>query len=526
MSKKIIFGTDARKKLQKGVDKLANAVKVTLGPKGKQVIFERLVPIFSIDGVTVAKNVELKDKTEAMGCDLVKEVANKTDKEAGDGTTTATILSQELLRQGLKAQASGIDMINVKKGMEKAKDLAVENIKKISKKVTTPKETEDVATIASRDNEIGKMVSDIIEEVGNDAVITVEESKIMGLHKEVVEGMKIDCGYITPYFITNIEKGEAILDEPLVLITSQRITKNDEIVPALEMIAKTAKKSLLIIADDLSGEALATCIINKMQGNINIAAVKASGFGDSKNDQLMDLAIVTGSEYISEELGKRTEDIDQEWLGKAQRVIVSKDSLIIAGGQGKTEKIKERIKSIENTVKETKSEYYRELMEKRVSKLKGGVAIIKVGAVSEQESMEKRYRIEDAIRSTQSAVEEGIVIGAGMALYNCSKIILEELKKETDIAIRVGMEIVANAIQEPAKQIIRNADKNPDAILKEVEITKVEGYNPNTEQFGNLSEMGVIDPAKVVRCALENAMSIVCLFLITGCVLVDEDNKK
>ena len=520
--KKILFGDRARTKLQRGVDKLANAVKVTLGPKGKSVVFDFTVPIFSKDGVTVAKHIELKDKTEAMGCDLVREIAIQTDKEAGDGTTTSTILAQSLLKEGLKAQASGIDMMKVKQGMEEAKDITVEHIKKISKKVSDPKETENVATIASRDRKVGKLVSDIFKEVGDDAVVTVEESKVIGLHKEVVEGIKLNNGYISPYFITNPETGEAILEKPLVVVTSQMITKNDDIVPILEKVSQTESKSVLIIADDVAGEALATCIINKMNKALSVVSIKADGFGDDKTDQLIDLSIITGSEYISEEIGKKVEDIDKEWFGGADRVIVNKDSIIISGAKGSSKEIKKRIVAIKNTIKQTKSEYHRELMEKRASRLTGGVAVIKVGSISEQENMELRYRIEDAVRSTQSAIEEGIVAGGGMALVSCAKEIEKAIKKETDIAKRVGYEIVANAIKEPSRQILKNASKNPDAILKEVEMKGVEGYNPVNEEYGNMQEMGVIDPAKVVRCCIENSMSRVGLLLTTECVLEDE----
>jgi len=522
MSKKILFGDRARTKLQRGVDKLANAVKTTLGPKGKPVVFDFNVPIFCLDGVTVAKHIELKDKTESMGCDLVREIAIQTDKEAGDGTTTSTILAQSLLREGLKAQASGIDMIQVKKGMEEAKDIVVKHIKKLSKKVNSHSETENVATIASRDRKVGKLVSDIFKEIGNDAVVTVEESKVIGLFKEIVEGIKMNNGFISPYFITNPESGEAILEKPLIIITSSVISKNDDIVPILEKVSKTESKSVLIIADDVVGEALATCIINKMNKAISVVAIKADGFGDDKTDQLIDLSIITGSEYISEELGKKVEDIDNEWFGKADRVIVSRDSIIISGAKGNSRDIKKRIVSIKNQVKETKSEYHRELMEKRISRLTGGVAVIKVGSISEQESMELRYRIEDAVRSTQSALEEGIVAGGGMALVSCAKEIEKICKNKTDIAERVGYEIVAKAIKEPSRIILSNAGKNPDAILKEVEMKGVEGYNPVTEEYGDMSKMGIIDPAKVVRCCIENSMSRVGLLLTTECVLEDE----
>lgn len=529
MPKIIVYGADALKKILSGVNKLADVVKITLGPKGKPVIFRNGEVIFSLDGVTVAKQIELADETENMAAELVKEIASKTDKNAGDGTTTATILAQSILQEGLKAQSVGIDSVNIKKGIDIALDSAIKTLKKISKPVKTKKEMSNVATISSRDRKIGDTVADIYEEIGKDAVISVEESSIQGISKEIVKGLQIDRGYITPYMQTDKKTGEAILDNPYILITDRAVVSNQELIRILEQMTTTESKSLLIIAEDLRGEALGTCVINHMQGRLKILMVKTPGQGDDKKDQLSDIAILTGGQLITEDTGKKVEDAEKEDLGRAVKVICTADQLTIIGGKGKKKEIEDRIELLKKQISSDKSDYYKELKSRRLAKLTSGVAIIRAGTLTTQETTEMRYRIEDAVRSTKSAIEEGIVPGAGMALIHCSKELEKLADKEKDLATRTGIEIIKNAICEPARQIIFNTGKKPDAILKDVEIQsegKFEvGYNSDTGEIGDLYELGVIDPTKVVRCAMENAVSIVSLFLRTEAIITTEKKE-
>ena len=529
----IVYGADALKKILSGVNKLADAVKTTLGPKGKPVIFRNGDVIFSLDGVTVAKQIELSDETENMAAELVKEIANKTDKNAGDGTTTATILAQSILQEGLKAQSVGIDAINIKKGIDIALESCVKTLKKISKPVKNKEEMSNVATISSRDRKIGDVVADIYEEIGKDAVISVEESSIQGISKEIVKGLQIDKGYITPYMQTDKKTGEEIMDKPYILITDRAIVSNQEIIRILEQMITTDSKSLLIIAEDLRGEALATCVINHMQGRIKVVAVKTPGQGDDKKDQLADMAILTDGQLITEDTGKKVEDVEKIDLGRAERVICTADNLTIIGGKGKKKEIDDRIILLKKQISTEKSDYYKDLKERRLAKLTSGVAIIRAGTLTTQETTEMRYRIEDAVKSTKSAIEEGIVPGAGMALIYCSKELEKLADKEKDLATRTGIEIIKNAICEPARQIIFNTGKKPDAILKDVEIQSEGkfqvGYNSDTGEIGDLIAMGVIDPTKVVRTALSNAVSIVSLFLRCEAVITSEikkDEKK
>ena len=526
MAKMILYGDEARKKIQDGVDKLARAVRTTLGPRGKVVILHKGTHVFTLDGVTVAKDIFLSDPFENVGSELVKEVAWKTDKEAGDGTTTATILCQTLLREGMKAVAAGIDRNVMKKGMEEAARAVVAHIKKIAKPIRTKKQIADVATISSRDPKIGEVVSEIMEEAGRDCVIAVEESHIPGLFKEIVQGLKFGRGWITPY-MADQRTGEAVLEKPYILVTTQNLKENQEIVRLLEVIAHTDKKSVLVICDQLAGEALPTFVLNKIRGVVNSVVVTAPGFGDNKNDQLGDIAVITGGVLIGEETATRVADIDLEQLGRADRVVVTKESTIIIGGAGSKKDIQNRIASIETAVEKEISDYKKEQLRERLGKLKGGVAVIRVGAQSEAESNEQRYRIEDAVRSTRSAVDEGIVPGGGIALLSAARGLETQIREEKDISYRMGLQVVHDAIRDPAAQIIENTGVKPDVILNEILKSKLPnfGYNAATGEYGDLLKLGVIDPAKVVRVALENAVSIIGLFLITEAIVEEEPEK-
>jgi len=525
MSKTILFSDQSRQALKRGVDKLANTVRVTLGPRGRVVAFNRGTPIFSLDGVTVAKQIQLKDEAENLGAQLVIDIARQTDKEAGDGTTTATILAQSILDQGLAALSAGLDHTKIKKGIDEAVVLCRDTIKKISKPVKTRQELADVATISSRDREVGDMVAEIVHKFGRDAAISVEESKVLGLHKEVVEGMQLSNGYVSPYMVTDIERAETILENPHILVTSQIISYNQDIQKILEEIVREDRKHVLIVAENVRGEALATLIINKLKGILLAVAIACPGIGDDKRAQLQDIGIITGAEFISEETGKQVKDTSIDCLGSATRVIITKDSTIIVGGKGKSKDIKNRIAQIKREIETEKSDYEHELKEQRLARLKGGVAVIRVGTISEVENMEKRYRVEDAIRASKSALEEGIVPGGGMALVECSKALYKRLQRETDLSFRQGMVIIAESIQEPAKQVLINSGQKPDVILAECE-RRGQGYNSATGEYVNLIEAGVIDPAKVVRVALENAVSVVSLFLATEAIIVNEIEEK
>lgn len=529
MSKQILFGIESLRKLQNGVNILADAVRATLGPKGKVAVFKRGITIFADDGVTIANQIELKDQIESMGADLIKDVASKTDKESGDGTTTSILLAQFILREGLKAITVGVDSLILRKGLNEALKIAVDTIKKISKPIKNSKDIINIGTIASKDIEIGKIISEIIEKVGKDAIIAVEEVKTVGMEYEIVKGLQFDQGFISPYMITHQDRGEVVIDKPYILTTSQIISTNQDIVPILEKVMSSDNKSLVIIADNVSGEALPTLIINKLQGRMRLAAVKAPGFGDDKTETLEDISILTGSRFVAEETGKKVEDIELEDLGRADRVIMTKDKTIIIGGKGNKSKIKERVSQIESLIKNEKSEYKKEMYKKRLGKLKGGVAVIKVGTISEQENKEKRYRIEDAVRATMSAIEEGIVPGGGTVLLEASRKIKERADKEKDINFRMGLNILAEAIKEPASQIIKNAGGKADVVISKIEEGRGKnpsfGYNSENETYGDMLKMGVIDPAKVVRVGLENAVSIISLFLITECVIADEPEE-
>jgi chaperonin GroEL len=531
MPKQLLFNEKARTALKKGADKLADAVKITLGPKGRAVVLEKGygAPTITYDGVTIAKEIELEDKVENMGAQLIKEAASKTNDVAGDGTTTATLLAQALISGGLKNATSGIDVVGMHKGMQKAYEAVLNYLKESSKKITTKEEIAQVATISARDEEIGNLIADVIDQVGKDGVVTVEESQTMGISKELVEGLQFDRGYISPYMITNAERMEAALEEPYILVTDKKISSINELLPLLEKLVKTGKKELVIIADDIEGEALATLVVNKIRGIFNALAVKAPGFGDRKKEMLEDIAIVTGADFISEDLGKKLESVDITSLGQAHRVVSNKDNTTIVGGKGDKEQIANRVAQIKSQIQKTDSEFDREKLQERLGKLSGGVAVIKVGAPTEVEQKEKKYRIEDAVNATKAAIEEGIVAGGGVALARAGDVvkeIIEEFDKE-QLAEIVGAKIISEALYSPLKQIAENAGYDGAVVLDKILHQKDDyGFNAASGKFEHLIKAGIIDPTKVTRSALENAVSIASMLLITEAVVADLPEKK
>ncbi|HHW31179.1 MAG TPA: chaperonin GroEL [Clostridiaceae bacterium] len=527
MAKQIIFDEEARRALERGVNQLADAVKVTLGPKGRNVVLERKfgAPLITNDGVTIAKEIELEDKFENMGAQLLREVATKTNDVAGDGTTTAIVLAQALIREGLKNVAAGANPMIVKKGIAKAVDTAVDAIKEISQKVKGKSDIARVASISSNDEVIGNLIADAMEKVTNDGVITVEEGKTMGTNLEVVEGMQFDRGYISSYMVTDTEKMEAVLDDPLILITDKKISNVQDILPLLEQIVQQGKK-LVVIAEDVEGEALATLIVNKLRGTFSCVAVKAPGFGDRRKAMLQDIAILTGGEVISEELGLELKDARISQLGRARQVIVQKENTIIVDGAGDPEKIKARIASIKSQIEETTSDFDREKLQERLAKLSGGVAVIQVGAATETEMKEKKLRIEDALAATKAAVEEGIVSGGGVAYISAiSKVskLLDELTGDE----KTGVQIVLRALEEPIRQIAANAGVEGSVIVDKVKGSKAGiGFNALTGEYVNMIDEGIVDPAKVTRSALQNAASVAAMVLTTECLVADKPEKE
>ncbi len=531
MAKQLLFDEIARRKLLKGINKLANAVKVTLGPKGRAVVLDKGFgsPNITRDGVTIAKEIELEDKIENMGAELVKEVASKTNDVAGDGTTTATLLAQVLINEGLKNVSAGVDPIEMQKGMEEAAKIVIEELKRMSKSVKGKEDYAHVATISARDENIGKLIADVMEKVGKDGVITVEEGKSIGLTYEVVEGMQFDRGYISPYMITNPEKMEAVLENPLILITDKKLSSITELVPILEKVVQSGRKQILIIAEEIEGEALATLIVNKLKGVLISVGVKAPGFGDRRKELLKDIAILTGGEVISEELGIKLENADLHMLGEAQKVIVNKDTTTIVGGKGHKNEIEKRIQQIRIQLQKTTSEYDREKLQERLAKLAGGVAVIKVGASTETEQKELQQRVEDAVSATKAAAEEGIVPGGGVALLRTLPVLEEAIQKlsRENIARYVGYQIIKKAIEAPLRQIAENAGFDASVVVEKVRSGKDDfGFNAATLRYENLFESGVIDPTKVTRVALQNAVSVASLLLITQAVVSELPEKK
>jgi chaperonin GroEL len=525
-AKQLAFSEEARRALERGVNAVAEAVKVTLGPKGRNVVLEKKFgsPTITKDGVTVAKEIELKDPYENMGAQLCREVASKTNDVAGDGTTTATVLAQAIVLEGLKNVAAGANPVFIKRGIEKAVEAVVEEIKKMSIPVETRENIAHVAAIAANDKEIGELIAEAMEKVGKDGVITVEESKGITTTVEVVEGMEFDKGYISPYFVTNPETMEVELEEPYILIHEKKISAVADILPLLEKVVRTGKP-LLIIAEDVEGEALATLVVNKIRGTLQVAAVKAPGFGERRKAMLEDIAILTGGTFISEDMGVKLENVDLSMLGRAKKVKIDKESTTIVEGAGSQDAVKGRIAQIKRQIEETESDYDREKLQERLAKLAGGVAVIKVGAATETELKEKKHRVEDALSATRAAVEEGIVPGGGVALVNAIKA-LDNVKVDNDDEA-AGVRIVRRAMEEPLRQIAANAGLEGSVVVERVKNEKPGiGFDAVTEQYVDMVKAGIVDPAKVVRSALQNAASIAGMLLTTEALVAEIPEKE
>ena len=528
MAKDIIFGEDARKALQSGIDKLANTVKITLGPKGRNVVLDKKygAPLITNDGVTIAKEIELDDPFENMGAQLVKEVATKTNDAAGDGTTTATLLAQALVREGMKNIAAGANPMVLKKGMDQAVDTAVETIVANSKKIEGSDEIARVGAVSAADENIGKLIAEAMEKVTADGVITLEESKTAETYSEVVEGMQFDRGYIAPYMVTDTDKMEAVLDDAYILITDKKISNIQEILPLLEQIVKAGKK-LLIIAEDVEGEALSTLIVNKLRGTFTCVAVKAPGFGDRRKEMLQDIAILTGGQVISSELGLELSETTMEQLGRARQVVVQKENTIIVDGAGNSDDIKARVGQIKSQIENTTSDFDREKLQERLAKLSGGVAVIKVGAATEVEMKEKKLRIEDALAATKAAVEEGIVAGGGTALINAMPAVKKLVDKLSGDE-KTGAQIVYKALEEPVRQIAVNAGLEGSVIIDKIIRSRKVGYgfNAYTSEYVDMIPAGIVDPTKVTRSALQNAASVASMVLTTESLVADKKDPQ
>ncbi|MBQ4496611.1 MAG: chaperonin GroEL [Spirochaetaceae bacterium] len=529
MAKELLFNEEARKKLLSGVEQISRAVKVTLGPKGRNVLLDKKfgAPTVTKDGVSVAKEVELEDHFENMGAQLLKEVATKTNDVAGDGTTTATVLAYSMVREGLKAVAAGMTPIELKRGMDKATALAVEEIKKNSKEIKGSEEVSHVASVsANNDAEIGKILAEAIEKVGKDGVITVEEAKTMETTTDFVEGMQFDRGYISPYFVTDRDRMETVFNDCLILIHDKKISNMKDLLPLLEKVAQTGKQ-LLIIAEDIDGEALATLIVNSIRGTLKTCAVKAPGFGDRRKAMLEDIAILTGGEVITEDLGLKLENTDISQLGKAKSVKIDKDNTTIIDGAGKEKEIKDRIAQIKAQIEESSSEYDKEKLKERLAKLAGGVAVINIGAVTEVEMKEKKHRVEDALSATRAALEEGIVAGGGLALIQASKALDKADESGLSDDEKVGFKIVKRALEEPIRQIAENAGVDGAVIADRAKNEKKGiGFDASKMEWKDMFESGIIDPAKVTRSALQNAVSVASLLLTTECAITDIPEKN
>lgn len=526
MAKIIKFDEDARRAMERGVNALADTVKVTLGPKGRNVVLQKSFgsPQITNDGVTIAREIELSDPYENMGAQLVKEVATKTNDVAGDGTTTATLLAQAIIREGLKNVAAGANPMILKKGIEAAVTAAVEELKATTKKVETSEEIAQIASISAGDDNIGKLISEAMDKVGKDGVITVEESKTMGTELTVVEGMQFDRGYLSAYMVTNTEKMEAVLDNPYILITDKKISNIQEILPILEQVVQSGR-ALLIIAEDVEGEALTTLVLNKLRGTFNCVAVKAPGFGDRRKEMLRDIAILTGGEVISEEVGYELKDATMEMLGNASTVKIDKENTIIVHGSGDSQAIKERVKQIKSQYEESTSEFDKEKLQERLAKLTGGVAVINVGAATETEMKEKKLRIEDALNATRAAVEEGLVSGGGVALLTTAAVVSKVAEGLTGDA-KTGAKIIEKALEEPVRQIAINAGLEGSVIVEKIKNSnKGIGFDALNEKYVNMIEAGIVDPTKVTRSALQNAASVAAMLLTTEAAVADEPKE-
>ena len=522
MAKDILYGSDARSKMETGINKLADTVKVTLGPKGRNVVLERAYgsPLITNDGVTIAREIELEDKAENMGAQLLREVATKTNDVAGDGTTTATLLAQAIIKAGLKNLAAGSNPMILQKGIKKAVAKTIESLKKQSVKIESKEKIANVASVSAGDEEIGKLISEAMEKVGNDGVITVEESKSMGTTLEVVEGMQFDRGYVSSYMVTDTEKMIAELDNPYILITDKKITNIQDILPVLEQIVQSGK-ALLIIAEDIEGEAMATLVVNKLRGTFNCVAVKAPGFGDRRKAMLEDIAILTGGTVVSSDLGYELKDTTIDMLGSAQKVKVEKENTVIVKGAGDDEKIKERVKQLRAQYEESESDFDRERLQERLAKLSGGVAVVQVGAATETGLREKKLRIEDALNATRAAVEEGIIAGGGVALIDTIEDV-RPLLDETEGDEKTGVMIILRALEEPLRQIAENAGKEGSVIVSAVfEKEKGMGYDALHDKYVDMIKEGIVDPTKVTRSALQNAASVAAMVLTTEATVTD-----
>ena len=536
MAKQLKFDEQARQELKKGVDELASAVKVTLGPRGRNVVLDKGfgTPTITNDGVTIAKEIELEEKFQNMGAELIKEVAEKTNDVAGDGTTTAVVLAQAIVEEGLKNVTAGSDPLGIKKGIDKAVKATIESLNKIKKPVKAKKEIAQVATIASEDEEVGNMIADVMEEVGKDGVVTVEESQTFGLSKELVEGLQFDKGYISPYMITSAERMEAEYKEPYILLTDQKISAINDILPLLEKLTQAGKKELVIIADEVEGEALATLVVNKLRGIFNALAVKAPGFGDRRKEMLEDIATVTGGKVISEDVGLKLENAELNMLGEANKVIATKENTTIVGGKGNKAEIEDRVKQIKVQLEKNDSEFDKEKLQERLAKLAGGVAVIKVGAATETEMKHKKFKIEDALNATRAAIDEGIVPGGGVALIKAVYSMDEFFEGQFSEEEKIGINIIKKALVSPLRQIAENAGvKDISIIIDDIKKGDNIGYDFTKTDSKNLKkgrvdmmEAGIIDPLKVVRSALENAASMASVFLTTESAITDIPKKE
>jgi len=526
MAKQILFDELARKKLKSGIDKVTNAIKITLGPRARLVVLDKGfgAPEISDDGVSITKEIEIEDKVENLGAEIVKEVAEKTSDSAGDGTTTAVVLTQAIFAEGLKNVAAGADPLSLKRGIEKGVEAVVENLKQLSKPISNKEEIAQVATIASLDSEVGNLIAEVFSEVGKDGVITVEESKKFGLEKEIVKGLQFDRGYVSPYMITDSERMEAILKEPYILVADKKISALTEILPMLEKVVQTGKKELVIIADEVEGDALATLVVNKLRGIFNALAIKAPGFGDRKKEMLQDIATVTGAQVISEELGLKLENIQLNQLGKARKVVAEKEKTTIIEGRGKKEDIEARVKQIKNELKTTESEFDREKLQERLAKLAGGVAVIKVGAATEIEQKARQKKTENALNATRAAIEEGVLPGGGVSLLR-SIPVLEKLELGGDE--KTGLNILKKALEKPIRQIAENSGMDGAVVANKIKEKEGNfGFNAQTLVFEDLVSAGVIDPTKVVRTTLENAASAAAMLLTTEAVIAERPEEK
>jgi len=526
MAKQIKFSQDAREKIKAGVNKLADTVKVTLGPKGRNVLLDKSYgsPTITNDGVTIAKEIDLEDKFENMGAQLVKDVASKTNDAAGDGTTTATILAQAMINEGLKNVTAGASAMGIRHGIEKSTEAVVAHLRQHAKKISNKDEIAQVASISANDPEIGDMIAEVFDKVGNDGVITVEESQTLGVEYELTEGMQFDQGYVSAYMVTDTARMEAKIDNPHILLTDKKISSIQEILPLLEQLAQGGRKELVIIAEDVDGEALATLIVNKIRGILNVLAIKAPGFGDRRKEMLQDIAILTGGQVISEETGMKLESATVDMLGQARRVVADKENTTVVDGKGKPAQIKARVEQIKAQIEKATSDYDKDKLKERLGKLSGGVAVIKVGAPSEVEQKEKQHRVEDAKEATRAAIEEGVVAGGGTALVQAAKVV-ENLKVTGDE--KIGADIVRRALEAPAWQIAENAGMKGDVIVAEITEEKIGvGYDAQNDKFVSMLEAGIIDPLKVTRSALQNAASVAAMVLTTEAAVTDLPEKK